>query len=414
VDIFKSKDLGYHGDCIPPKGNFFNKTFINEISSEEDSGFIKFDVEDTVSKTPNSINSNPQPILPQEIININGVAIKYPFKPYSSQIQLMDKLIRALSSKTHALLESPTGTGKTMALLCGTLAWLQNFKEKVDARNEQLRQERREKENLKQNNKEFDKEKSETEEDEIEESPTEEYCEDKKVNEEMVIPKIYYASRTHKQISQVVKELRRTAYCTSFTVLASRTHYCINKKIRNLKKDLTEACIESLRSSENHCNFYNKVDKYHNSHPGIATSMSVEELIRFGNDKVLCPYFLSRESSKHSKIVFCPFDYLVNPGIREAMEISLEDSIVIVDEAHNIEDVCREAGSFEVQDSHLYGVQAELMTFFDKQANHNADLVVPEAHRSQLRVVSVIIDWLASQHSQNQNAKISFEKSVYE
>ena len=96
------------------------------------------------------------------------------------------------------------------------------------------------------------------------------------------------------------------------------------------------------------------------------------------------------------------------------MDISLTDSVVIVDEAHNIEDVCREAGSFEIQDSQLYGIQAELTTFFDKQANHNQDLVLPEAHRSQLRVVSVILDWLASQHSNNQNAKISFEKTVYE
>ena len=36
-------------------------------------------------------------------------------------------------------------------------------------------------------------------------------------------------------------------------------------------------------------------------------------------------------------IVFCPYNYLVEPIIRKSMEISLKNNIVILDEAHNIE-----------------------------------------------------------------------------
>lgn len=36
----------------------------------------------------------------------------------------MENVLNALSNKKHALLESPTGTGKTICLLCSTLAWL--------------------------------------------------------------------------------------------------------------------------------------------------------------------------------------------------------------------------------------------------------------------------------------------------
>ena len=42
-------------------------------------------------------------------------------------------------------------------------------------------------------------------------------------------------------------------------------------------------------------------------------------------------------------------------GIREAMEIDLEDNVVILDEAHNIEEAARDAGSCEVEDGMLLG-----------------------------------------------------------
>ena len=47
-------------------------------------------------------------------------------------------------------------------------------------------------------------------------------------------------------------------------------------------------------------------------------------------------------------LIFCPYQYVINPGMRETLEIETEGSIIIVDEAHNIEDTCREAGSIEI------------------------------------------------------------------
>ena len=46
------------------------------------------------------------------------------------------------------------------------------------------------------------------------------------------LPKVYYATRTHKQITQAVRELRSTGYTPKFTVLGSRDHLCINPKVQ--------------------------------------------------------------------------------------------------------------------------------------------------------------------------------------
>eukprot|EP00731_Ephydatia_muelleri_P027259 Em0019g132a len=54
---------------------------------------------------------------------IDNVNVKFPFKPYPCQFAYMEKVIQCLQQDTNAILESPTGTGKTLCLLCAILAW---------------------------------------------------------------------------------------------------------------------------------------------------------------------------------------------------------------------------------------------------------------------------------------------------
>jgi regulator of telomere elongation helicase 1 len=54
---------------------------------------------------------------------INDVNIDFPKDPYPCQVDYMTKVILALNTGRNALLESPTGTGKTLCLLCSCLAW---------------------------------------------------------------------------------------------------------------------------------------------------------------------------------------------------------------------------------------------------------------------------------------------------
>ncbi|TMW60568.1 hypothetical protein Poli38472_000610 [Pythium oligandrum] len=48
----------------------------------------------------------------------------FPYEPYGIQLDLMRQLYRTLDAGHVGIFESPTGTGKSMSLICGALAWL--------------------------------------------------------------------------------------------------------------------------------------------------------------------------------------------------------------------------------------------------------------------------------------------------
>lgn len=54
------------------------------------------------------------------------IDFKFPFSPYKVQHDFMKSLYSILENKQIGILESPTGTGKTLSLLCGSLKWLED------------------------------------------------------------------------------------------------------------------------------------------------------------------------------------------------------------------------------------------------------------------------------------------------
>ncbi|KAK2150379.1 hypothetical protein LSH36_408g02013 [Paralvinella palmiformis] len=62
---------------------------------------------------------------------INGINVLFPCKAYPSQLSMMDKIIKGIDRRQNCLLESPTGSGKSLALLCSALAWQTNERERL-------------------------------------------------------------------------------------------------------------------------------------------------------------------------------------------------------------------------------------------------------------------------------------------
>ncbi|CAM9541114.1 unnamed protein product [Ectocarpus sp. 6 AP-2014] len=346
----------------------------------------------------------------ENIIMIRGFPVSFPKgrKPFAPQLALMSKLLVGVQKGENCLLESPTGTGKTLALLCAALAWQRQQREQgVAAETSDCESEEEPMIDLgpqeplrsfddfryvepkmqqqapielayedavepgKQEEPAGDRTRFyddyDDDDDDVFESPKKKRQKNKDGEEDIDspensdaphrdshqdspdspvpdepdlgkppseavtpadvkpkkrgkavkqearrkrAPRVYFCSRTHSQLNQVVAELRtcRTAFQDtsavgigddgkpfSMALLASRKSTCINREACSDPKGIDDACKRLLK--EKACTYYS------------------------------------------------PYNYLVDPGVREIMGINLKNAVVIFDEAHNLEDCAREAAS---------------------------------------------------------------------
>uniref|UniRef100_A0A4X1UHK0 DEAD/H-box helicase 11 n=1 Tax=Sus scrofa TaxID=9823 RepID=A0A4X1UHK0_PIG len=59
-----------------------------------------------------------------------GIHFPFPFTPYPIQKDFMAALYQVLEAGKIGIFESPTGTGKSLSLICGALSWLRDFEQK--------------------------------------------------------------------------------------------------------------------------------------------------------------------------------------------------------------------------------------------------------------------------------------------
>jgi fanconi anemia group J protein len=50
----------------------------------------------------------------------------------------------------------------------------------------------------------------------------------------------------------------------------------------------------------------------------------IEDLVRAGKRRKGCPYFTARALAETAEIVFCPYNYLIDPVIRSSVSIDLK------------------------------------------------------------------------------------------
>ncbi|XP_062448427.1 Fanconi anemia group J protein [Rhea pennata] len=465
---------------------------------------------------------------------IGGVKIIFPCKAYPSQLAMMNAIVKGLNNRQHCLLESPTGSGKSLALLCSALSWQQSLYEKSVVKSSCEKEDRKPETSLpcrctchsqsesneaaasvnhgascsfnnyeagtsiktetsltntehqenetlasklsakkraslcSDENDDFQVDRKRIRSLETEQQVRKRHCLTKGVqlvdalevyhqrkNGELIvhseksvkttvfspkkssapctqcscssgketdsnakkkengdqsfIPKIFFGTRTHKQISQITRELKRTAYSSvPMTILSSRDYTCIHPVVSGSGSNRNEMCVELLEGKHGKsCLYYHGVHKLSEYHTlqlahKKCQAWDIEDLVSLGKKLRACAYFAARELMVGADIVFCPYNYLLDPQIRESMEINLKGQVVILDEAHNIEDCARESVSYSVTENQLRSAREEL----DLMVNNN---IRQKDHEPLRAVCYSLTNWL--QESSGQLVERGYETS---
>uniref|UniRef100_A0A3Q1G5Q8 DNA 5'-3' helicase n=1 Tax=Acanthochromis polyacanthus TaxID=80966 RepID=A0A3Q1G5Q8_9TELE len=222
------------------------------------------------------------------------------------------------------------------------------------------------------------------------------------------IPKIFFGTRTHKQITQITHELKRTVYShVPMTILSSRDHTCVNQEVAP-HSNHNERCKDLLDAKDGRsCRYYHGVQKMRDQYTlqhvhGLHDAWDIEELVTLGKRLRSCSYYAARELMESASIIFCPYNYLLDPMIRESMDIDLAGQILVLDEAHNIEDCARESASFTLQYNSLLMSRDEL----DGMVNSN---IRRSSHEPLRDFCYSLINWI--QESQSLMSERGYESA---
>jgi len=316
---------------------------------------------------------------------MENINFNFPGRPYDVQLEFMHKAYSVMAEGGLCVLESPTGTGKSLSLLCSSLAWLRDFRQKVvferifttagadqdlpswmrDS-SRQASQDRAACVEL-----EWTSNKSSVRSEvglygvhEAHGRAQPKYAKRKllpasadenlplrndacsvdlnqeKVN--MLDPnrrvQVIICSRTHSQLSQLIREIKRVRLSDDFNIvtIGSRSQLCIHPAVdtRQGTVIVNDSCRKLVESDA--CEYKKAIEPL--SKLILSNPIDIEDLCEAGKRTpyVACPYFASRLALKNADVVFVPYASVLNPKTRDSLGLVIQDNILIVDEAHNI------------------------------------------------------------------------------
>ncbi|CAH8521374.1 unnamed protein product [Schistosoma guineensis] len=247
-------------------------------------------------------------------INIDGLLVYFPYEYiYPEQYHYMIELKRTIDAKGHGVLEMPSGTGKTVSLLSLIVAYMK-------AR-------------------------------------------------PGIVEKFIYCSRTVPELEKVIDELKvlDKYYATETNekgcgllgiVLSSRKNLCIQRDVKQAGDGaaVDSACFRLTASfvrkkhmtdpNVPYCKYYEEFDLHGRDNPLPTGIYGMADIKTYAKKHNYCPYFLTRYAISYANIVVYSYFYLLDPKIANIVSRELpKNSVVVFDEAHNIDNVCIESMS---------------------------------------------------------------------
>ena len=236
----------------------------------------------------------------------------FPYEPRNYQTEIMQHIENSLSTKDPLVLESGTGSGKTICAVASTLPFaLENNK------------------------------------------------------------KILYTTRTNAQQRQVIAEIRTIKkrfpekMKDVFAVgMQGRAHMCLlaknNPELQKGSADeLARLCAEEKKKARRGkgCIYFRNGIKNEDTMRNAVEWMkenlpTAEELVRYCESHNLCPYEINKLLVQDAILVVVPYIYVFDTNLRNMlldwMGVGEEDIILIIDEAHNLPDYLRDMMSAQL------------------------------------------------------------------
>ncbi len=177
--------------------------------------------------------------------------------------------------------------------------------------------------------------------------------------------KLVYCTRTVPEMSKCMEEIKRViAYRESILgpaggkvlalCLSSRRNMCIHPRINSegdretvdsLCRNMTASWVRNKADAGVElCDFYESYENIGKTSEILQGVYSLDDLKEVGKTKGWCPYFMTRHILNHCNILVYNYQYMLDPKVSSLVSKELEqESIVVFDEAHNIDNVCIEA-----------------------------------------------------------------------
>ena len=368
----------------------------------------------------------------------------FPYEPYPQQIKLMNFLAKTLLNTKDIentennypkviLIESPTGTGKTMMLLSSLLQFLTDLKNNNSKNNEGdntnndeeddwlkdfgKNEDKKEKEKPEENKIKLINEKMDLIMNNIKKKINKGQEKDSplnKVDRKMLIKnkttnpylaflnkdntlsnnvsnQIFFCTRTHSQISQIISESKKIfeyynkniskfdnkKFPFSFSFLGSRKQLCINYKINTETNSLNKInilCKEINEEKETRCKYKQFLYEEGCNTDFIYEEMKIdikdiEDLLKFGNEFNYCPYYMTHLLSSQSQFVISPYNNILNKRIKKNINISLRNNIIVFDEAHNIIENILQCANSDINTKELISLLIGFSLYYNKYKN---------------------------------------------
>ncbi|KAI6654370.1 ATP-dependent RNA helicase DDX11 isoform X2-like [Oopsacas minuta] len=352
----------------------------------------------------------------------------FPYEPYNIQREFMNSLYNILQEGKIGIFESPTGTGKSLSLICGALKWLKDFdaqlfaktsnnKLNIDSNNstESTDWVKSSVEKTQEQNTSFDLKKlvqarelrkdkyKKLRENPIDTKPTvlppieqlvtkptrktdddslsddsapdsDNSSEDNSDLESCRLEaehgiKIIYCSRTHSQLSQFIHELEKTSYADSTQEINDR---CL--ELRTKTKSSRQPRVKRMKeSTPKGCPFSLSQRISQLRDQALSQPLDIESLVQKGRQANTCAYYASRQALKYAQLIVMPYQLLLHERTRKAIGLNLKGQIVILDEAHNLPEAISNVYSSLVTLRQLKNALTSLQNYRDRyQSRLNA------------------------------------------